>query len=149
MFSTRLLQNIPIQRRLIVTEEIMNQTVEQIKSTYTVTDCIHETLAKLWIRGNIRALKLTDTDVELEFTCDEDGINLFIINIHNNPAKLSMRGSGRTRIHLKGISQPLEGHYAFHDGAMFTHFRFTPTRDGVLTLLKLVDVSVESFKKPR
>lgn len=149
MLSQRLLQNIRIQRRLIMTEKIMEQVVNQIKSTYNSTDCIRETLAKFWINGNIRALKLIDTDIEMEFTSDEDGINIFIINKQNNPSELSARGMGNTWVHIDENIRPIEGKYAFHEKTMFTHFRFTPTSGGVLLLLKLVDVCVDQVEKSK
>ena len=148
MISSRLLQNIPTQRQLLITEEIMEHVVDQIKSTYSCTDCIRETLATLWIRGNIRALKLNDID--LEFTCDEEGINLFIINQQPMLSEILIkRSEGNMWAHLKGNTHRLKGRYVLHDGCMFTHFRFSPTHDGVLQLLKLVDVCVDRVKQTR
>jgi hypothetical protein len=120
----------------------MEAAVDQIKVKHSATDSVRETLAKRWENGNIRALKLTNADVLLEFTCDEIGINLFIAN-PQPPISILSRRKGNTKVHVDGFACPLKGCYSMHDDLMITHFRFSPTRNGVLQMMKLVDVCVE------
>lgn len=143
MFSARLLQNIPTQRQFCITDDIMTAAVDQIKAKHI--DCVRETLPMLWVCGNIRALKLTNADVLLEFTCDEIGINLFIAN-PQPPITILSRRKGNTKVHVDGFACPLKGCYSMHDDLMITHFRFSPTHNGVLQMMKLVDVCVERTK---
>ena len=77
--------------------------------------------------------------LRMEFTSDGEAIHFFTV-LEGTGVPTSSKQK-RLKLTLdNGIT--LFGHYTYHATAMHTHFRFSPTRDGMLALLKLVDHSV-------
>ena len=86
----------------------------------------------------------SSADFAWKFTSDEEAIHFFTVLEGKGSPTSSSSEQKRLKLTLDhGIT--LFGHYTFHANTMHTHFSFSPTRDVMLTLLKLVDHSVSSM----
>ena len=146
-------------------ESVLALVLEQIVDTYNpnvIKDifCSETNTKVLQVIGGLR----------MEFTSDEDAINVFTILATNIPSRKtsskklpkSTTDDGATSSQTQPdfttedckISSQRQlnfttddgttysGHYTHHAGMMHTHFRFSSTRDDILKLLKLVDYSI-------
>jgi len=85
--------------------------------------------------------------LRMEFTCDDDAVNVFSVFAAEGQTSRKAKSSQRPLILTFPDNTTLHGHYTYHAPAMHTHFRFSPTRDGMLMLLKLVDHSMSRMVK--
>ena len=117
-------------------ENILTHLIRQIMSTYS-----REFLREMFtFSENMRVLTFWNI-YRMEFVCDSDGINFFTEFKVSKPP--SSKSSNRPLVVTFDGGVTLFGHYTYDpSGVMVTHFVFTPTSDGMIRLLKLVDHSI-------
>ena len=119
-------------------ENILACVFAQIKWTYSSTF----TREIFRSEDNIKVLVIIG-GLRMEFTCDDDALNLFTILATGITTKHKVRSPSQRLLSLTmDDGTTLSGHYTHHAALMHTHFRFQPTRDGMLALLKLVDYAI-------
>ena len=121
-------------RREWFTDNLLSHFVTQIKWMYN-----SKFMREVYYPDHNTNVFAVIGGLRMEFTSDGEAIHFFTV-LEGTGVPTSSKQK-RLKLTLdNGIT--LFGHYTFHATAMHTHFRFSPTRDGMLALLKLVDHSV-------
>ena len=130
-------------------DNVLSPLIKQIKKTY---NSVH--VRELFHPDHITHVFVVTGGLCMEIAADDEAINLFTsIQGKEHSGKESTRTKStltQKRLTLKlAPNMTLHGHYTFHPhtNTMHTHFRFSPTRDGMLALLKLFDHSVDKMMK--
>ena len=130
-----------VQRRSWYMVNVLERLFDQIKWTYD-PKYIREIFRS---EDNIKVLVIIG-GLRMEFTSDDDAINVFSVFGQTEPngrAKRNPKSKPLTITFIDGTT--LRGHYTYYSASMHTHFRFSPTKEGMLHLLKLVDHSMSQM----
>ena len=126
-----------VQRRSWYMENILAHVFAQIKWTYN-PNYVREVFRS---EDNIKVLVIIG-GLRMEFTCDDDAVNVFSVFVQSDALQSTRKSTQKPLIVSFPDGTTLRGHCTYSAPAMHTHFRFSPTRDGMLKLLKLVDHSM-------
>jgi hypothetical protein len=118
-------------------ENVLAHVFAQIKWTYN-PKYVREVFRS---EENIKVLVIIG-GLRMEFTCDDDAVNVFSVFVQSDALQSTRKSTQKPLIVSFPDGTTLRGHYTYSTPAMHTHFRFSPTRDGMLKLLKLVDHSM-------
>jgi hypothetical protein len=123
-------------------ENLLSHVFAQVKWTYNPK----YTREVFRSEDDIKVLNIVG-GIRMEFTCDDAAINVFSIHTRGDTKAKKSASTQRPLVVAFPDGTTLRGHYTYHADKMHTHFRFSPTTDGMLHLLKLIDFSMAQVMK--